>query len=161
MIEEKRDIVAVQSLRNWVMAATFLASTAVLISLGLVASAFRTDIAAASHGLNLFGHASQTLWMLKLLVLAALFFFAFFNFTLAIRYYNHAGFIINVPQELEPAASIDTVAGVLNHGAVHYFLGMRGFYLAIPLGLWLFGPVWLLGGSVLVLLVLYRIDRDI
>jgi uncharacterized membrane protein len=40
-------------------------------------------------------------------------------------------------------------------------LGMRGFYLAIPLGLWLFGPFWMLAGSVLVVFVLYRLDREV
>jgi uncharacterized membrane protein len=162
IMDEKRDILAVQTLRNWIMASTFLASTAILISLGLVASAFRTDItASASHALNLFGHPSETLWMLKLLALAALFFYAFFNFTLAIRYYNHACLIVNVPLGKDPAASVACAAEILNHGALHYTLGMRGFYLAIPLGLWLFGPLWMLGGTVLILLVLYRLDREI
>jgi uncharacterized membrane protein len=56
------------------MATTFLASTAILISLGLVASAFRTEItSSATHALNVFGHPSETLWIIKLFVLSALF----------------------------------------------------------------------------------------
>lgn len=160
--EKKKDILAVQTLRNWVMASTFLASTAILISLGLVASAFRTEItSSAAHALNVFGHPSETLWIIKLFILSALFFYAFFNFTLSIRYYNHASLLINVPQELEPSNSIDAVAMILNHGALHYTLGMRGFYLAIPLGLWLFGPFWMLGGSVLIIFILYKLDREV
>jgi uncharacterized membrane protein len=162
IIDKKRDILAVQTLRNWVMASTFLASTAILISLGLVASAFRTEItSSATQALNVFGHPSETLWIIKLFVLSSLFFYAFFNFTLSIRYYNHAGLLINVPQDLEPSSSVDAVALILNHGALHYTLGMRGFYLAIPLGLWLFGPFWMLGGSVLTVFVLYRLDREV
>jgi uncharacterized membrane protein len=162
IVDKKRDILAVQTFRNWVMAATFLASTAILICLGLVASAFRTEItSSATQALNVFGHPSETLWVIKLFVLSALFFYAFFNFTLSIRYYNHASLLINVPQDLEPASSIDTITWVLNHGALHYTLGMRGFYLAIPLGLWLFGPLWMLGGSVLIVLVLNRLDREV
>ncbi len=160
--DNKRDILAVQTFRNWVMASTFLASTAILISLGLVASAFRTEITStATQSLNVFGHPSETLWIFKLFVLSALFFYAFFNFTLSIRYYNHASLLINVPQDLEPASSVDTVTMVLNHGALHYTLGMRGFYLAVPLGLWLFGPIWMLGGSVLIVFVLHRLDREV
>jgi uncharacterized membrane protein len=158
LVDKKRDILAVQTLRNRVMASTFLASTAILISLGLVASTFRTEItSSATQTLNVFGHPSETLWIIKLFVLSALFFYAFFNFTLSIRYYNHAGLLINVPQDLEPSSNVDAVTSILNHGALHYTLGMRGFYLAIPLGLWLFGPFWMLGGSVLVVLVLYRL----
>ena len=157
-----RDILAVQTLRNWVMAATFLASTAILISLGLVASAFRADITSkAAHALNLFGHPSEALWMFKLLLLAALFFYAFFNFTLSIRYYNHAGLLINIPAQNESSITVDAVTGVLNHGALHYTLGMRGFYLAIPLGLWLVGPLWMLGGAVGIVMVLHRLDREV
>ncbi|MGE5256858.1 MAG: DUF599 domain-containing protein [Hyphomicrobiales bacterium] len=162
IIGEKRDILAIQTFRNWVMASTFLASTAILICLGLVASAFRTEItSSATHALNVFGHPSETLWVIKLLLLSALFFYAFFNFTLSIRYYNHASLLINVPHELEPSSSADSVSLVLNHGALHYTLGMRGFYLAIPLGLWLFGPFWMLGGSILTVIVLYRLDREV
>jgi uncharacterized membrane protein len=162
ILDRKRDILAIQTFRNWVMASTFLASTAILISLGLVASAFRSEItSSATQNLNLFGHPSETLWVIKLFVLSALFFYAFFNFTLSVRYYNHASLLINVPQDLEPASSINTISTVLNRGALHYTLGMRGFYLAIPLGLWLFGPIWMLGGSVLIVLILYRLDREV
>ena len=95
------DILAVQTLRNQVMAATFLASTAILISLGVIGLAFRPGMfAEVSHALNLTGVKSETIWLIKLMVLALLFFFAFFNFTLSIRYYNHAGFMINVPEAL-------------------------------------------------------------
>ena len=48
---------------------------------------------------------------------------------------------------------------IVNHGAIHYTMGMRGYYLAIPLTLWLFGPVWLLGGSITLILILNKLDR--
>jgi len=37
---------------------------------------------------------------------------------------------------------------------------MRGFYLSVPLALWLFGPVWMLIGSLVLVVVLYRLDRE-
>jgi hypothetical protein len=81
IVDQKRDILAVQTFRNWVMASTFLASTAILISLGLVASAFRTKItSSATHALNVFGHPSETLWIIKLFVLSAHFFLRVFQF---------------------------------------------------------------------------------
>ena len=39
IMEERRDILAVQTLRNWTMAASFLASTGILICLGLLSVA--------------------------------------------------------------------------------------------------------------------------
>ena len=41
VMENQRDILAVQTLRNHIMAATFLASTAMIVSLGVLSAAFR------------------------------------------------------------------------------------------------------------------------
>ena len=161
IMQNGRDILAVQTLRNQVMAATFLASTAILISLGLLGVAFRPGVfEEISHALNITGTRNETLWMIKLLVLAVLFFSAFFNFTLAIRYYNHAGMMINIPEAHDPTATPETVSEVLNHGALHYTLGMRGYYLAVPATLWLFGPLWMLFGTVVLVIILYQLDRE-
>lgn len=160
-MQERHDILAVQKLRNQLMAAKFLASTAILISLGVTGLAFRPGtFAEISQVLNLTGVKSETIWLVKLMVLALLFFFAFFNFTLSIRYYNHAGFMINIPEANGPDISQDSIAVGLNRGALHYTLGMRGFYLSIPIVLWLFGPLWMLGGTIILIEILYRLDRE-
>ena len=161
IIRDKRDILAVQTLRNQVMAATFLASTAILISLGSFSAAFRTGVfMEVSHALNLLGTKTETLWMFKLMLLGLLFFIAFFNFTLCIRYYKHVGFMINPYQPTDATVSKEAVTQVLNHDALHYTIGMRGFYLSVPLALWLFGPIWMLAGSMVLVAVLYRLDRE-
>ena len=158
VMEGGRDILAVQTLRNWTMAASFLASTAILIGLAILNMVLvGHGSSEALHLLNFLGSKSEKVRLLKFVVLSADFLFAFFNFTLAIRFYNHVGFMINVPpargsEELE-------VVKTVNHGAYHYTLGMRGYYLAIPLTLWLIGPAWLFGGTLLLVWLLYRIDR--
>jgi uncharacterized membrane protein len=160
VMQGERDILAVQTLRNNLMAANFLASTAILISLGLLSVVFKPGFFEnISHSLNLLGTRNPTLWMIKLMVLTVLFFFAFFNFTLAIRYFNHAGFMLTIAAEHDPTATPQTVASVLNHAALHYTMGMRGFYLAVPVGLWLFGPVWMLAAAIILIWVLWRLDR--
>jgi uncharacterized membrane protein len=161
IMRNQRDILAIQTLRNQVMAAIFLASTAILISLGLLNAAFRPSIFdEISHALNLVGTTSEILWMFKMMLLGVLFFIAFFNFTLAIRYNNHGGIMINAIDLNDPTLSADTVTNVLNHGALHYTIGMRAFYLSVSLGLWTFGPIWMLVGSLIVISVLYRLDRE-
>jgi uncharacterized membrane protein len=161
VIRDKRDIMAVQTLRNQVMAATFLASTAILISLGLFSAAFRPGVfTEISHALNLLGTKTETLWMFKLMMLGILFFVTFFNFTPAIRYYNHASFMINTFEQNDATVSGESVTKVINHAALHYTIGMRGFYLSVPLALWLFGPIWMLAGSLVLIGVLYRLDRE-
>ena len=42
-MKERRDVLAVQTLRNWIMAASFLASTAILIGLGLLSLLFKPE----------------------------------------------------------------------------------------------------------------------
>jgi uncharacterized membrane protein len=160
IMEHNRDLLAVQTLRNWVMASSFLASTAILISLGLVSVAASPErMAEISPSLTELVREHRVLWLFKLMVLIIDFFFIFFSFCLAIRYYNHVNFMINVPSTLAHKITPEYVTGILNRGMMHYNLGMRGYYLGVLLVLWLFGPIWMLLGTVVVLLVLYHLDR--
>lgn len=162
VMESGKDILAVQTLRNWTMAATFLASAAILIGLGVFNLALTLD---KQGELSLLvgplssGHPG--LWAAKLILLGADFLFAFFNFTLAVRYFNHTGFMINLPTDSSTEISVEDVMAILDRGGTHYTLGMRGYYLAVPLALWLFGPLWLLSGTLLLIVTLYRVDRGV
>jgi uncharacterized membrane protein len=160
IMENDRDILAVQTLRNWVMASSFLASTAILISLGLVSVAASPEkIAEISPSLKELVGAHRVIWLLKLMLLIIDFFFIFFNFCLAIRYYNHVNFMINVPPTLAHKITPDYLTAILNRGMLHYTLGMRGYYLGVLLVLWLFGSIWMLLGTLVMLPVLYHLDR--
>jgi uncharacterized membrane protein len=160
IMENNRDLLAVQTLRNWVMTSSFLASTAILISVGLITVAASPEkMAEISPSLQELVREHRVLWLFKLMVLMLDFFFIFFNFTLAIRYYNHVNFMINVPSTLAHKITPEYITGILNRGMMHYNLGMRGYYLGVLLVLWLFGPIWMLLGTVIMLLVLYHLDR--
>ncbi|CAH9017886.1 DUF599 domain-containing protein [Candidatus Nitrosacidococcus sp. I8] len=160
IIAENQALLAIQTLRNWTMAATLLSSTAILIALGILNVAFMTkgqpDLAKI---IDYFGYSSNRFWFLKLVTLSSNFFFAFFNFILAIRYYNHVGFIITVSGHQESGISVESVIKIFQRGADHYTLGMRGYYFSIPLSLWLFGSIWLFVGSLLLIAILFRLDR--
>ena len=162
VMKHNKDILAVQTLRNWTMASTFLASTAILIGLGIFNLALTADRQGELS--LLIGPLSidhPALWTTKLVLLGLDFLIVFFNFTLAVRYYNHTGFMINLPVYEPGSASIEDVIKILDRGGTHYTLGMRGYYLSIPLALWLFGPLWLLTGTLLLIAVLYRLDRGV
>jgi uncharacterized membrane protein len=160
VMEQKRDILAVQTLRNWVMASSFLASTAILISLGILSYIFQNkSISELPFSFNLIVASMGNIDILKILILFMTFAFAFFNFALSIRYYNHVNFMINVPLDRDEMVTVGYVTNTLNLGMIHYTLGMRAYYLSGPFFLWLFGPVWMFLGSILVLIVLYKIDR--
>jgi uncharacterized membrane protein len=156
-----RDILAVQTLRNWVMASSFLASTGILICLGLLSlAASPAKMAEITPGLQELVREHRALWLFKLMVLIIDFFFIFFSFCLAIRYFNHVNFMINVPSALSDQVTPEYVTIILNRGMMHYTLGMRGYYFSVLLFLWLFGPIWMLIGTVILTIILYHLDRQ-
>lgn len=160
VITEKRDILSVQTLRNWIMASSFLASTAMIIGLGLLSFIFKPEhITEVPFDLTLIFSRMRTLFMVKLMVLMVHFFFAFFSFTLSIRYMNQVNFMINVPIRDTSVLSTEFIAHTLDTGMLHYTLGMRAYYLAAVVVLWVFGPVWMFLGSLILSFVLYKLDH--
>ena len=161
IMKDRRDILAVQTLRNWVMASSFLASTGILICLGLLSVAASPEkMAEITPGLQELVREHRVLWLFKLMVLIIDFFFIFFSFCLAIRYFNHVNFMINVPSTLAHKVTPEYITNILNRGMMHYTMGMRGYYFSVLLFLWLFGPIWMLMGTVILTIILYRLDRQ-
>ena len=79
---------------------------------------------------------------------------------MAIRIYNHVGFLINVPVRLNHKMITPAhVATHLNRAGQFYSIGMRAYYFLVPLVFWLFGPHFMLVSTIVLLLALYRIDR--
>jgi len=157
---ERRDILAVQTLRNWMTSASFLATTSILIATGTLH--FLTTIPQQPellHELNFLGSTSTTLVTAKLFAIVVALLAAFFNFAVAIRYYNHVSIEINVPQPKSGPGDLVVVQRIMDRGGLHYTIGMRFFYLAVPLAFWLFGALWLLLGSVVLCISLYLMDR--
>jgi uncharacterized membrane protein len=161
IMKEEQGILAVQTLRNSTMAATFLASTAVLLIIGVLTLSEQGDkLGSAFHSLNFVGARRAELWMGKLLLLMLDLFVAFFSFSMSIRIYNHVGFMINVPKSAgHRAISPDHVAVHLNRAGHFYSIGMRAYYFLVPLVFWLFGPHLMLLATIALIFVLYRIDR--
>jgi len=160
VMTEKRDIMSVQTLRNWIMAASFLASTSMIIGLGLLSLLFRPEhVTEVPFEFTLIFSRMKTLFLAKLMLLMVHFFFAFFSFTLSIRYLNQVNIMINVPIECDPLLTPEFIAHTLDLGMMHYTLGMRAFYLSVVVALWLFGPVWMFIGSLVLTFVLYKLDH--
>jgi uncharacterized membrane protein len=161
MQDESRSILGVQTLRNSTMAATFLASTAVLLIIGTLTLSEQTDkLVNTWHSLNALGSLHPGLWTAKLLFLLSNFFMAFFSFAMSVRLYNHVGYQINVPaKDRPPAINPKNVAIHLNRAGYYYSLGMRAYYYAVPLVFWLFGPLFMVAATLVLIAVLYHVDR--
>jgi uncharacterized membrane protein len=156
--ERNGDILAIQTLRNWVMTASVFASTTIMIGLGLVAASFQgLNMANLSHAVS-FLPVGDDVARPKLLILSILFFSAFLRFVIALRFYNQTGFLINLPAVNFHGVAEDEIAETLNRAAGHYNRGSRFFLLTIPFVLWLVGPDWFLVGVMVTLYSLRRFD---
>ena len=155
----KPDVIAVQTLRNSTMAATFLASTAVLLIMGVLTLSSQSQ-GSAWQVYNAYGTNHPEVWLMKLLLLLINLFVAFFSFSMAIRIYNHVGFLINVPLSLNhPSLSAKHVAAHLNSAGKYYSIGMRTYYYCVPLVFWLFGPHLMVLATIALIPLLYKHDR--
>ena len=157
------ELVAVQSMRNFIMVCIAMASTASVLIIGtLTLSGQAHNITRSWHMLTLFGSHSAGLWIFKVLLLLVDFIVAFFSYAFAMRLATHVLFMFNVPQssqrkfeELGPVCVGNRLIRAGNFMAV----GMRAFLFAVPMVFWLFGPLFLLFSTVGLVITLYRLDR--
>ncbi|XP_034601127.1 uncharacterized protein [Setaria viridis] len=181
----KHAVLAVQTIRNNIMASTLLASTAitlssliaVLMSSGGGGGSSSTTATASSNDGGLLPGAPLVLGATGVPALSAKFFAILVCFLLAfllnvqsIRYYSHASLLVNVPlgawddgrgrRRLRPgrAAAVVYVTDVLNRGSYFWSLGARAFYFSCPVFLWLFGPIPMLVACVAMVCALYFLD---
>ena len=93
---------------------------------------------------------------------------AFLNFTLSVRYINHATMLMIIPnsdRELESKKKLKfpvnekVAAQTLNKGFLHYTLGMRSYYFMFPIASWMFGPLFMLVVTFFLLVFLFYLDH--
>ena len=151
------ELLAVQTLRNSLMSATMTASTAVLGLIGTV------TLAAPSLHLSFAEAAALPSFTPRLvleLLLLTLLFSSLVCSAMAVRYYNHAGFISGMPvasearQRWAPAGT-----AYVRRAGLLYSWGLRHLILIAPILASLLHPVAGPVAAVLVVMVLSRFDR--
>ena len=151
------ELLAVQTLRNSLMSATMIASTAAIGLMGaasLVATSLQPPLQAGS----LLLHATPRLVM-ELLLLATLFASLVYS-VMAVRYYNHAGFIVAMPvgspQRLQWSPAC---VAYLRRAGLLYGWGLRHLILVAPMLGFIVHPLAGPVAAVLVVLALWGFDR--
>lgn len=160
---DQNSLVTVQTLRNTIMAASFLASTAVLLIMGAVNLLGNMDgLHQAMGSILVPGTPSPAVDLLKILLLIITLSYSFFSFTSYIREVNYLSFILNIPKDqldaIEDGDSTLLLSQIFLTSGIHFSMGMRGYYFLIPLFLWLFSPVFLIVSTLLILGGLLRRD---
>ncbi len=157
--DQDQPILAIQTYRNWLLTTNRLAATAILIGGAMLGLAFKGDD--YRNQISALGDETEMLWSLRCLLISVNFFLVFANFSLASRSFNHFAILVQLSRDENPAFSDDWVATILNGGHIHYALGLRGYYFAIPLALWFFGTMAMAVGAAAVVFFLYRSDMCI
>ena len=159
---QSKDVMAVQTLRNFIMGASLMATTATFLLVGTLTLSGQADnISHSWHALNIVGAHSAELWIIKVMCLLLDFIVAFFAFAMCVRLINHVVFMLNIPERDRHSAL--TAAGVarrLNRAGNLFAVGMRAFFFAVPLVFWLFGPTFLVIATVGLIVALYHLDRS-
>lgn len=156
VMNEKRDILAVQTLRNSVMGATLLATAAVAISAGL-----GTILASSTiRGNNSVFSSLDFYTLSKLFVLTASFLLAFLSCIQSIRYLNHAAYLINIPSSYSPLVTHSHVCTVIEKGMNFYTVSIRFFYFSFTLVMWLFGAIPYCCATLILVAILFFLDRN-
>nr|XP_025690928.1 uncharacterized protein LOC112792059 isoform X2 [Arachis hypogaea] len=149
----KNGVLAVQTIRNNIMASTLLATTAITLS-SLIGVFANTD----SETELVYGNKSSLNSAIKRLSISLCFLVAFLCNMQSIRYYAHVSFLITSPALKGKTDFIEYVAKTLNRGSVSWSLGLRAFYLSIPLVLWIYGPIPMFACSCFTSFALYFLD---
>jgi uncharacterized membrane protein len=140
---------------------TFFASTTLLILGGLLALLGTTEkVSAVVQGLPFQKHTSEVGWEIKILLLVAIFVYAFFKFTWSLRQFNMASVMIGaaprVPRQAEDEASyINRGARVSHLAGEHFNYGLRAYYFSMAALAWLVNGWLFMGMTAWVVLVLY------
>ncbi|XVJ68446.1 MAG: DUF599 domain-containing protein [Rhizobacter sp.] len=154
------ELLAVQTLRNSVMSATMIASTAALGLMGavtLAAPSLREQMTGLVLGPNL------PLFSVQLglqFVLIALLFGSLVASAMAVRFYNHAGFVCAIPVG-SSARQQWTDAGrhYVRRAGLLYSWGLRHLILVVPILVALLHPTAGPVAALVVVGVLWRFDR--
>ncbi|MBA0846447.1 hypothetical protein Goshw_002267 [Gossypium schwendimanii] len=154
----KNGVLAVQTIRNNIMASTLLATVA--ITLSSLISVFVTNSSDSSNTTSeiIYGNKSRILSSIKYFSILLCFLVAFICNVQSIRYYAHVSFLITLPSSADNVESVEYAARNLNRGSYSWSLGLRAFYLSFPLLLWIFGPIPFFLCCCIMSCVLYFLD---
>lgn len=140
------------------MGSTLMATTSILLSAGLAALMSSTYSVKKPLDDVVYGAHGEFMVALKYVTLLTIFLFSFFCHTLSIRFLNQLSILICTPQDVMSMVTSEYLSDILEKGTTLNTIGNRVFYSALPLLLWIFGPVMVFLCSLVMLIVFYNLD---
>lgn len=162
MLKPGNAIVAVQTLRNIHMAASFLASSSIVFIGSILYLVFNIEqTAGIVRGRGTIA-IEDYLIFIKLSTLMVVFLLSLLNFSLCIRLLNYLVILIGAsPDTIEETmgmSAVDYIHKMFSTAGMHYTFGIRGFYYTIPLIAWFMGTWLFVALTILVLLLCLKLD---
>ncbi|CAL0322335.1 unnamed protein product [Lupinus luteus] len=155
---EKKNILVAQSLRNLIMGSTLMATTSILLSAGLAAVISSTYSVKKPLDDVIYGAHSEFMIALKYVTLLTTFLFSFFCHTLSIRFLNQLAILTCTPQDAMSLVTPEYLVEIFERGITLNTVGNRIFYSALPLLLWIVGPVLVFLCYIAMLPMFYNLD---
>jgi uncharacterized membrane protein len=155
-----KEIMAVQTLRNSIMASSLMATTAAVVMMGVMTlSGEHGKISEAWSALHADALPAK-LVNVKVVLLEINLFASLLSFGMSVRYFGHVAYMLSLPPEYRGEwFHPPFVAGVLNKAGDYYSTGLRLFYFVGPLVAWFLSGALLVLATLILVMVLYRMDR--
>ena len=164
MVRRENRIVDSSLIGNLVQSVSFYASTTTYVIAGLIAVAGTADRLMVVTADLPFGHAvAREVIEVKVVMLAAIFIFAYFKFTWSLRQFNYLSILIGAaPNRDAPDAELEQCAhrfSLLNTLAGDDFnRGIRAYYFGFAAGTWFVSAYHFIAFTLVILIVLWRRD---
>ena len=152
-------------IQNLSTSPSFFASTTILIIGGLLAVLGASDKASdLVREIPFAARTSVLIFDLKLVLLLAVFMYAFFRFTWSMRLYTFGALLVAsapearqyLEQGLSREAFADKAGRVVGLAAETFNDGLRAYYFAFAAIAWFFSPLWMMLATAGVIYILYR-----
>lgn len=155
---DKKNILAIQTVRNLIMGSTLMATTTVLLSGGLAAVISSTYSVKKPLNDNVYGAQGEFMVALKYVTLLATFLLSFFCHSMSISFLNQVNILVSTLGDPRSILTPEYVSDLLEKASLLNAVGNRIFYAAFPLLLWIFGPVLVFLCFLTMVPVLYNHD---
>lgn len=143
ILEDRKDVLAVQTLRNVMMSSSLLATTALTIST-IIAAFFIRGPEGTSKIVEMSDETSEMFSVEhKLFSMILLFMLSFFSYMQSVRIHSHAGYMFGISKCADKPSFLTEIYlwKLLDRGSFYHTIGTRLFYAAFLAVLWLFGPI--------------------
>ncbi|HXX85361.1 MAG TPA: DUF599 domain-containing protein [Casimicrobiaceae bacterium] len=162
MPHRENNQVDAQILNNLLRFALFFATTTIFILAGLVALLGTTQkVVETVSALPFAAPLSLWMWEVKVLLLVAIFVYAFFKFTWSSWQYNALSILVGQAATQRGSAEreerfVECASRVAAYAGYNFNHGMRAYYLSMAAMSWFLHPWLMIAATTLIVLVLYR-----